>query len=156
MDSDVLARRGFSLLELVLVVAAALILMATSFYYAGKIRQVAKGQRVSSELDTIASAAIEYYRQNGAWPVNLSDLRHSYLSAQSGDLNPFGNAYIITPEVSRVSVSTVLPKGLITGRSSGSEVTVISQGNNDLVSVTKPLESGIWSLKYDKKNVYRQ
>ncbi len=156
MDSDVLARRGFSLLELVLVVAAALIFMAASFYCAGKIRQAAKGQRVSNELNTIASAALEHYRQNGAWPINLSGLCPSYLSAQSGDLNPFGNVYIITPGVLKVSVSTLLPKGLITSRSFGSEVTVINQGNNDLVSVTKPLESGIWSLKYDKKNVYKQ
>jgi prepilin-type N-terminal cleavage/methylation domain-containing protein len=156
MDNNVLARRGFSLLELVLVVAAALIFMAASFYCVGKIRHVAFSQRVSNELDTIASAALEYYRQNGAWPVNLSGLRPGYLGAQSGDLNPFGNVYIITPGVSRVSVSTLLPKGLITGKSFGSEVTVINQGNNDLVSVTKPLESGIWSLKYDKKNVYKQ
>jgi len=144
------------LIELGLVLMVASVLIAVSFYSAAKIRQVALAQRAINELNTIASVSTQYYLENGAWPVNLSDLRPKYLSSTSSDLNPFGYAYTITLGASSVSVSTLLPKGLVTNKSFGCEVVVVNQGNNDLVSVTKSLESGNWKLKYDKKYIYQQ
>ncbi len=156
MDNNVLARRGFSLVELGLVLMVISVLFAASFYSAAKIRQTAYAQRVIEELDSIAAVSIRYYSEHGAWPVNISDLRPSYLVQSSSDLNPFGNAYLITSGVSSVSISTLLPKGLVTGRSFGSEVIVVNQGNNDLVSITKSPESRTWNLKYEKKYIYKQ
>jgi hypothetical protein len=132
------------------------IFIASAFYSAAKIRQTASAQRVVVELESIALASTRYYSQNGAWPVSLSDLRPSYLVQQSSDTNPFGNAYTITSNASSVSVSTLLPKGLITSKSYGSEIVVVNQGSNDLVSVTKSPESGTWKLKYEKKYIYKQ
>lgn len=129
---------------------------AAAFYSAAKIRQAAAAQRIIAELDAIASAGARYYSEHGAWPASLADLRPSYLAQQSSNLNPFGNIYSITSNASSISVSTLLPKGLVTSKSFGSEVVVINQGNNDLVSVTKPLESGTWKLKYEKKHIYQQ
>ena len=156
MDNNVLKRRGFSLAELSLVLMLAGVFIAAAFYSAAKIRQVASGIRALEELDSIALASARYYSERGAWPVNLSDLRPSYLVQQSSDVNPFGNAYTIISNVSSVSVSTLLPKGLITSKSHGSEVVVLNQGNNDLVSVTKTPESTTWKLKYEKKYIYKQ
>ena len=156
MDSDVLTRRGFSLVELGVVLMAVSAILAVSFYSAGKIRQAAFAQRTLDELNAIAGASLEYYKERGAWPVSLSDLRPEYLVSGSSDVNPFGSAYTISSGVFGVSVSTLLPKGLITGKSFGSEVVVINQGNNDLVSVTRSIESRNWKLKYDKKYIYKQ
>jgi prepilin-type N-terminal cleavage/methylation domain-containing protein len=156
MDNNVLARRGFSLAELSLVLMVASVFIAASFYSAAKIRQAASGQRVIEELDSIAAASTRYYSEHGAWPTGLSDLRPSYLGQQSSGLNPFGNAYTITSNVSSFSVSTLLPKGLITNKSYGSEIVVVNQGNNDLVSITKSPESRTWKLKYEKKYIYKQ
>lgn len=156
MDNNVLKRRGFSLAELSLVLMLAGVFIAAAFYSAAKIRQVASGIRALEELDSIALASARYYSERGAWPVNLSDLRPSYLVQQSSDVNPFGNAYTITSNVSSVSVSTLLPKNLVTPKSFGSEVVVLNQGNNDLVSVTKTPESRTWKLKYEKKYIYKQ
>lgn len=156
MDNNVLKRRGFSLAELSLVLMLAGIFIAAAFYSAAKIRQVASGIRALEELDAIALASARYYSERGAWPVNLSDLRPSYLVQQASSFNPFGNAYTISSNVSSVSVSTLLPKGLITSKSFGSEVVVVNQGNNDLVSITKTPESRTWKLKYDKKYIYKQ
>ncbi len=132
------------------------VFIAAAFYSAAKIRQIASAQRVIEELDSVALASTRYYSEHGAWPMNISDLRPSYLVQQSSDVNPFGNAYTITSNVSSVSVSTLLPKGLITSKSFGSEVVVVNQGNNDLVSVTKTPESKTWKLKYEKKYIYKQ
>ena len=156
MDNNVLKRRGFSLAELSLVLMLAGVFIAAAFYSAAKIRQVASGIRALEELDSIALASARYYSERGAWPVNLSDLRPSYLVQQSSDVNPFGNAYTITSNASSVSVSTLLPKALVTSKSFGSEVVVVNQGNNDLVSVTKTPESTTWKLKYEKKYIYKQ
>jgi prepilin-type N-terminal cleavage/methylation domain-containing protein len=156
MDNNVLARRGFSLAELSLVLMVASVFITASFYSAAKIRQAASAQRVNEEMDAIAAASTRYYSEHGAWPVSLSDLRPSYLGQQSSDLNPFGKAYTITSGVSGISISTLLPKGLLTNKSFGSEVVVINQGNNDLVSITKSPESRTWNLKYEKKYIYKQ
>ncbi len=156
MDNNVLAKRGFSLAELSLVLMVASVFIAASFYSAAKIRQAASAQRVIEELDSIAAASTRYYSEHGAWPTGLSDLRSSYLGQQSSDLNPFSNAYTITSNALSFSVSTLLPKGLITNKSYGSEVVVVNQGNNDLVSITKSPESRTWNLKYEKKYIYKQ
>ncbi len=132
------------------------VFIAAAFYSAAKIRQVYKAQRVISELESIALASTRYYSEHGAWPAALADLRPSYLVQESGDVNPFGNAYAIASNPLSVSVSTILPKGLITSKSYGSEVVVVNQGNNDLVSITKSPESRTWKLKYEKKYIYKQ
>lgn len=157
MDSYVLAKqRGFSLAELVLVLMLASIFIAAAGYSALKMRQLAKAQRTLYELDSIASVSMQYYLENGAWPATLSDLRPKYLSSTSGDLNPFGNAYTIIGNVSRVSVSTVVPRGVITEKSFGSEIVIVKQDVNDLVSLSKSIESRNWKLKYEKKYIYQE
>jgi len=156
MDNNVLKRRGFSLAELSLVFMLAGVFIAAAFYSAAKIRQIASAQRVIEELDSVVLASTRYYSERGAWPVSLADLRPSYLVQQSSDFNPFGNAYTITSNASSISVSTLLPKNLVTSKSYGSEVVVVNQGNNDLVSITKTPESRTWKLKYEKKYIYKQ
>ncbi|RJP30012.1 MAG: prepilin-type N-terminal cleavage/methylation domain-containing protein [Candidatus Omnitrophota bacterium] len=157
MDNNVLTkRRGFSLAELSLVLMLAGVFVAAAFYSAAKIRQIAQAERVIAELDSIALASTRYYSEHGAWPAALADLRPSYLAQQSSDVNPFGNAYAISSNTSSVSISTLLPKGLITSKSYGSEIVVVNQGNNDLVSVSKAPESRTWKLKYEKKYIYHQ
>jgi len=156
MDSHVLTKRGFSLVELGLVLMVVSMFIAISSYSAAKIRQVVKAQRILNELDSIASVSTQYYLENGAWPATLSDLRPKYLSPTSGDLNPFGNAYAIAGGVSGVSVSTVVPRGVITEKSFGSEIVIVNQGTNDLVSLSKSVESRNWKLKYEKKYIYQE
>lgn len=157
MDSDVLGKKGFSLIELGLVLAITAILTALALYSAKAVRQAALAERTVSELSSIAVASAGYYNQNGTWPVALSDLRQSgYLVTTSSDLNPFGNAYIITERGEMASVSTLLPKGLVSANSFGSEIVVTNQGSNDSVSITKLQESSTWGLKYEKKYIYGQ
>jgi len=123
---------------------------------AAKIRQAASAQRVMEELNAIAVASSGYYSEHGVWPASLTDLRPGgYLTQQSTSVNPFGNAYTITSNAFSLSVSTLLPKGLVSGKSYGSEVVITNQGSNDLISITKPPETRTWKLKYEKKYIYK-
>ena len=155
-DNVLKKRRGFSLVELSLVLMLAGVFITAAFYSAAKIRQVASAIRALEEMDSIALASTRYYSEHGAWPTGLSDLRPNYLVQQSSNLNPFGNAYTVTSNVLSFSVSTFLPKGIVTNKSYGSEVVIVNQGNDDLVSITKSPESRIWKLKYEKKYIYKQ
>ena len=156
MDSNVLKRRGFSLAELSLVFMVVSVFLAAVVCSAAKIRQAASAQRVIEELNAIAVASSGYYSEHGAWPASSADLRPGYLTQQSTAVNPFGNAYIITSNAFSLSVSTLLPKGLVSGKSYGSEVVVINQGSNDLISITTPPETRTWKLKYEKKYIYKE
>ena len=157
MDSDVLNRKAFSLLELSLVLAITAVLLSIALYSAKAVKQTALAERTVEELNSITLASTRYHSQNGIWPVSLSDLRTGgYISLNSGDLNPFGNAYVITGGGEAVSVSCVLPKGLISVKDFGSEIVVTNQGSNDLISITKSQESSTWGLKYEKKYLYGQ
>ncbi len=156
MDCDILKKDGFSLIELSLVFAIAFLSLGAAFYSAARMRQSALAMRTIQELDALASASAQYYLESGAWPQDVADLRPAYLSPQATDVNPFGNVYAITGGASSVTVSTALPKGLITPENSGSEIVVQNQGANDLVSVARSVESTTWGLQYDKKNIFHQ
>ena len=142
--------------ELSLAFAILALAILAVFYSSGKIRQVASAQRVIVELDSIATASIRYYSEHGVWPVSLAALCPGYLVQGANGLNPFGNVYTITPRVEAISVSTLLPAGLVTNKSLGNEVVIQNQGSNDLVSVTKSFTSSIWQLKYEKKYIYKE
>ncbi len=144
------------MVELGLALALLSVVLAVSFYSTLKVRQAVMAQRTLDELNTVALVSTRYYAENGGWPASLSDLRPKYLGPNSTDFNPFGNPYRIASGVSSVSVSTVLPKGLVSGKSFGSEVVIVNQGANDLITVTRSIESNNWKLKYEKKYIYKE
>lgn len=156
MDRNLLNKRGFSLAELSLVLIISAVLIALASYSAGRIRQVALAQRALEELSAIALASARYYAECGTWPVDTADLRPKYLGAQAQGANPFGNVYLISSQGSRVSVSTVLPTGLVTNKNSGSELVIVNQGSNDLITISNSYATRTWKLKYDKKYIYHQ
>jgi len=156
MDGNVLKRSGLSLVEVSLVFMAAGVLLAAVVCSAAKIRQAASAQRAIEELNAIAAAGRGYYSEHGAWPAGLADLRPGYLAQCSTAVNPFGREYLITSNAFSLSVSTLLPKGLASGKSCGSEVVVTNQGDNDLLSITTSPETRNWKLKYEKKYIYKE
>jgi len=44
----------------------------------------------------------------------------------------------------------------VTDKSYGAEVIIVASGSNDIISVTRPVTTGNWRLKYDKKYLYNQ
>ena len=150
-------KKGFSLIELCIAIGILAILTGSITSVFIKRIQVKAGEKTAVEMSVIQQAASAYFVANKTWPVNIQALQSAgYLNPSWVTNNPWQNAYTITSNALSFSVSTLLPKGLITNISFGSEVVVVNQGNNDLVSVTKSPESRNWKLKYEKKYLYKQ
>lgn len=67
-------RKGFMLLELILVVAIVGILTAVAIPHLTGITDEAKVARIQTDLTTIGSATELYYVRNGKYPMAVSDL----------------------------------------------------------------------------------
>ena len=121
-------KRGFSLIELCIALGVLVILTSSITPVFIKRIQVKAGEKTALEMSVIQQAALSYYTANNAWPASIQVLQ------SAGYLN----------------------LSWVTNKSSGSEVVVVNQGNNDLVSITKSPESRTWKLKYEKKYIYKQ
>lgn len=150
-------KKAFSLPELSLALAICAVLLAMTLNSAAQARRAALAERVIRDLDSVAAASARYYREKGAFPDSLSDLRGSgYLAGSSGDLNPLGFSYVIAGGNEAVTVSCVLPKGIVSAKSLAGGLAVENQGDNDLVSITKQVETRLWKLKYEKRHIYHE
>jgi prepilin-type N-terminal cleavage/methylation domain-containing protein/prepilin-type processing-associated H-X9-DG protein len=64
--------KGFTLVELLTVVAILVILAAFSFHFIGKMQEKSKAARCVSNLKQLGAALIGYYAENPSQPLRLS------------------------------------------------------------------------------------
>ena len=69
-----LNKKGFSLVELMIVVVIMGILIAVAIPLYGEISKNAKDKTCASNIDTIENAAIVYYNEHGAAATDISQL----------------------------------------------------------------------------------
>jgi len=157
MDGYFLSRyKAFTLVETTLVLAILFLLLSVIGVNAWGRYQAAKGERTVKDLEAIAQAGVLYHSRIGAWPAVLGDLQPEFLSAGVGN-NIFGNPFILSSSANMLTVSTLVDSGALVQGNLGAEITIVNQGNNDLVSLAKPAHVGVSGrLKYDKKRLYLQ
>ncbi len=66
--------RGFTLVEMIIVMAVIAALTAIAIPVTTSIVQKARGTKVASKMDQIANAAISYYAENASTPTSLASL----------------------------------------------------------------------------------
>ena len=69
-----LNKKGFSLVELMIVVVIMGILIAVSIPLYGSITKNAKNKTCASNIDAIKNSAVVYYTENGAAATSINDL----------------------------------------------------------------------------------
>ncbi|MFQ5903642.1 MAG: prepilin-type N-terminal cleavage/methylation domain-containing protein [Candidatus Binatia bacterium] len=104
-------RKGFTLVEVTLVLAAAGIMAAVALGARKRMIQWSYAKQTVRDMVAIRNAGQNYYWKNGSFPSALSDLS-GYLSPDliSSPTNPYGYSYTITGSGLRFQVTTTIPK----------------------------------------------
>jgi prepilin-type N-terminal cleavage/methylation domain-containing protein len=98
-DPAVSARRqrGFTLVELMVVVAVIAILAAIALPLFGSMSAEARIAKARADLRAIASAISMYYAHAGALPATLAELTSAVTNAQGASAGPFLGAVPVPP-----------------------------------------------------------
>lgn len=105
------SKKGFSLIELCIVLAVLAVLAGSITPVFIKRIQVKAGEKTALEISAIEQAGLAYYADNNAWPQNLADLQNAgYLNPSWATNNPWQNPYTISSSAGSFTVSTIVPQ----------------------------------------------
>ena len=155
--------KGLTILELTVVMVVVVVLLTTIISNCANLVRQAQFQATVQEMHSIAEASIDYYNSHAStWPLNLSLLsNHQSLSdnnmPQLISSNPFrSGGYQLSFIGYQVTVSTVIPKGILINPNEGSFLTITHEETGDQISITQNVPNEIsGSLKYDLKYLYQ-
>ncbi len=113
MEQKVFLRRGFTLIELAIVLCVSAMLAGALVPSFVKSAHIEAARKTAAEMTLLKEAAQHYFLKNAAWPEDLEALR------ASGDIderwpgrNPFGDLYVVTPDVGGLVLSTKVPSAM--------------------------------------------
>jgi len=104
------SKKGFSLIELCVVLAVLAILAGSITPVLIKRVQIKAGEKTALEMSAIQQASLAYYVSNNAWPLNIQALQNAgYLNPSWVSNNPWQNPYNISSTQNSFTVSTTVP-----------------------------------------------
>ena len=162
MVNNITLRSGFTLLELAGVIVIAVVLLVTVINsYRGLINQ-AKFQATVREMGSIAQASIDYYNDSSndpnslSWPTSVASLAPMYMP-QAITFSPLGGNYQLSAANNMVTVSTTIPKGILTDPTEGIFLKISHIAAGDQISITQSVSNEFSGrLLYDLKYLYKK
>ena len=155
MDNCLTIKKGFTLLELTVVMVIVGVLLVTIISNCTNFMNRAKYQATVREMGSIAQAAIDYYNSSNnpndsknpqplVWPSGTSALAgdsdtNNNNMPQAVIKNPFGNAYQIISGNNMVTVSTIIPNGILIDPTEGSFLNITSVATGKQISITQSI-----------------
>ncbi|HAH20142.1 MAG TPA: hypothetical protein DCL49_04465 [Candidatus Omnitrophica bacterium] len=104
---SIINKKGFTLIEIVVVLSILTIMTATILPREIKRIQIKAGEKTALEMAVIQEAARAYYVANNSWPASLAVLKtEGYLNSSWTTNNPWGNTYSISSSGSTFTVNT--------------------------------------------------
>lgn len=104
------SNKGFSLIELCIVMTILAILAGSITPVFIKRVQIKAGEKTALEISSIEQAALAYYVVNNVWPSNIQALQSSgYINPSWAANNPWQNPYSISSTQNSFTVSTTVP-----------------------------------------------
>ncbi|MFQ5903643.1 MAG: competence type IV pilus major pilin ComGC [Candidatus Binatia bacterium] len=133
--------RGFTLLELAIVLAGLAIVTTAAVPYFIREAEVTAAHRTSKEVASIQEAAKWYYISNNGWPASVGALQTAgYLNPSWPATNPWGSAYSISSNSTSLTVTTTLPDAVGGALSRGLPgVSYTTSGSNRTTSSVIPV-----------------
>ena len=102
--------KGFTLIELCIVMAILAILAGSATPVFIKKIQIKAGEKTALEISAVEQAALAYYVVNNVWPSNIQTLQSSgYINPSWSANNPWQNPYTISSTQNSFTVSTTVP-----------------------------------------------
>lgn len=155
MDNNLAIRRGFTLWELTVVMVIVGILLAAIISNCTNFMNRAKYQATVREMGSIAQAAIDYYNSSNnpndplnpqplVWPTGTSSLANNSDTNNNNmpqvvTKNPFGNVYQISSGNNMVTVSTIIPNGILIDPTEGTFINTTSVTTGQKISITQSI-----------------
>jgi prepilin-type N-terminal cleavage/methylation domain-containing protein len=162
MDNNFTLKNGFTMLEMTVVMVIAVVLLAVIIRSSMNFENQAKFQATVREMGSIAQASIDYYNSSSndpallTWPTNVSNLVPMYMP-QAITSSPLGGNYQLSFANEMVTVSTVIPKGILTDSTEGSFLNIAHGASGDRVSISQSVSNGFSGrLFYDLKHLYKE
>jgi general secretion pathway protein G len=151
MASCLLKKRGFTLLEVTVIVFIVGVLLSMVMpSYISRINQ-AKYEKTVSELSTIAKASVDYFNLEGTWPDPTkwaSQLYPQFIPDGGKSINavtssPFGTSYNISYVNNIATAYVLIPSGIAQKNEESPLLEIIPQstGNQDLIRVTHSIKN---------------
>jgi Tfp pilus assembly protein PilE len=154
MDRGVLNKKGLTLLETAATMLVIVFILSMVIPNNVQRIQNSKFQKTVAEMKTIAEAAIDYYISQNSCPMGIGTLAPTYLQ-QAVVSSPFLSSYQLSCMGNMVSVSNLIPAGLVQKNPEGSLLQVIPTGMKDNIIITKLIPNSFTGrLNYDKKYLY--
>ncbi len=110
MERKIFSHRGFTLIELAIVLCVSAVIAGSLVPSFVKSAHIEAARKTAAEMALLKEAAQHYLLKNGAWPEDLEALRVSgNIDEGWAGKNPFGDLYVVTPEVDTLVLSTKVP-----------------------------------------------
>ena len=111
-----LNQKGFTLVELMVVIAILGVLAAIAIPRFNESTAKANTARIQADLRTIDSASVQYQADNGKMPTKLEDLKN-YLTTDTAKLkSPKGGVYLKDATTTTIAAETAYGVDTTTGR----------------------------------------
>lgn len=102
--------KGFSLLEMSVVMAVVTILTTAIAPVFIKQIEIKAGEKSAQEISIIQESARKYYVDNNTWPATINDLKNGgYINPSWTAANPWGFQYTVANNTLTFSVSNQVP-----------------------------------------------
>jgi len=155
MDNNFTLKKGFTLLEVTVVMAVVIVLLSSVISRGMHWVNRARFQATVREMGSIVKASIDYYNSSSSdpamltWPPDISNLAPIYMP-QAIISSPLGGSYRLNFGRNAVTVSTVIPKGILKDTTEGSFLNIVPQASGDQISITESVPNEFSSrLVYD-------
>ena len=101
MDRNFLNNRAFSLTEIACALGVMVVVLSALLPMGGQIVTKVNATKANADLNGIASACQQYYKNTGHWPAQPGDLQPDFLSPGIDLSN-----YVLNPQVNILIISS--------------------------------------------------
>jgi len=132
-------RRGFSLIEITLALLITVFLIGGVVLTGRGAIEDARQEEIWRTLFALREISVQYKAEKGMFPVSIEEMKA--FDVRVPVINPWGNAYAVSPGASLWCVETRVPLGREDIHQSGVFASVLSREDGEFLRVCRPVQA---------------